>query len=89
MAIQFSFQPPRTNPAVALHLAVEAAEQAVADAVLDASRPLVPVDQGVLAASGRTVRTEHGVAVTYGKDDDGTKTHAPSNQYAVKQHEDL
>lgn len=89
MALVVTYTPPKRNAAVAMHAAVELAEEAAAHALLDASQPLVPVEEGVLKASGRVVRDETGQAVTYGKDDDGDGTHAPSNQYAAIQHEDL
>jgi len=89
MGVSFSYQPPRVDAAALIHTAAKAAEKAVADEVLDQSQPLVPVEYGVLAASGRVVEDTTGTAVTYGRDDDGSAHHAPSNQYAVKQHEDL
>jgi CO/xanthine dehydrogenase Mo-binding subunit len=88
MAVVCSYTPPKRNAAVAMHAAVEAAEHAAAEALLDAAQQLVPVEEGVLKASGRTVRDNTGQAITFGKDDDGDETHAPSNQYAIPQHED-
>lgn len=89
MAVRFTYRPPVVSPAVLIHAAVEGAADAAASALLDASQPLVPVEDGVLKASGRTVRDGHGVAVTYGRDDDGSDKHAASNVYGVIVHEDL
>lgn len=89
MTVLWSYTPPKLNGALLVHAAVSAAEDEAAKAWLDASQQLVPVEEGVLKASGRTMRDSTGVAVTYGKDDDDDGKHAPSNQYVVKQHEDL
>lgn len=88
MSVSFAFQPPRRNVGLLMHLATDAAEDAIVSALLDASQPLVPVEESVLKASGRTGRGETGAYVTYGRDDDGTAKHAPSNQYAVIQEVD-
>jgi hypothetical protein len=88
MAVVCTYTPPKRNAAALMHAAVEAAEHAAAEALLDAAKQLVPVEEGVLKASGRTVRDNTGQAITFGKDDDGDETHAPSNQYAVIQEVD-
>lgn len=93
MAISVTYTPPKRNALVVLAAAAELAVDAVANEVLDEAQPNVPVLDGVMKASGRVVPgdvmgglvTAH---VTYGSDDDGTATHAPSNQYVVEQHED-
>jgi hypothetical protein len=88
MGITFTFTPPARNPAAVLLAASELAEEQAAHALLDASQPLVPVEEGVMRASGRVVPGPVGHAVTYGSDEDGSETHAPSNVYTVRQHED-
>lgn len=82
------FIPPKINPAVRVAAAVETTELLMAKKLLEASLPGVPVEQGTLYESGRVVPTEHGVAVTFGADDDGDESHAPSNHYVLRQHED-
>lgn len=66
--------------------------QQEADAILEASQPLVPVDTGALRASGRTLDVEiHGQVVQsgvfYGGPGEGFER-TPS-QYALRVHEDL
>lgn len=88
MAIRFKYTPPAVNAVEIMLVATPAAAHAGAQLILDAAQPNVPVDQGVMKASGRVVQEGTHAAITYGRDDDGTATHAPSNQYVVKQHED-
>lgn len=88
MPVTFTYTPPKRNAGLLVHEAANAAEDAIAAALLDASQPLVPYEEGVLKASGRTGRDALGAFVTYGRDDDGDGKHAPSNQYVLKQHED-
>lgn len=85
MPISFHYTPPKRDARVLMHEATSAAEDAIVAALLDASQPLVPVEEGVLKASGRTGRDALGAFVTYGRDDDGDEKHAPSNDYAVIQ----
>lgn len=89
MGISFKYVPPKVNALAVLASAAPAAAQAAAQVILNASQPQVPVEEGVLKASGRTVSEGLTSYITYGRDDDGDSKHAPSNQYAVKQHEDL
>jgi len=90
MSVRVTYVPPRLDATLLLRGAAAEAVDAAAHVVLDASQPGVPVEEGVLKASGRVVREDGlSAAITYGRDDDGDGTHAPSNQYAVKQHEDM
>lgn len=88
MGLQFKYTPPKIDARVALAAAGAVGVEAAAQALLDASQPLVPVEEGILKASGRVVGEGLHRSVTYGRDDDGTEHHAPSNQYVVIQHED-
>jgi len=88
MPMSWTFRPPTVEPIARLIASQKITEEAVAHELLALSQPLVPVEEGVLKASGRVVEHDGGFAVTYGLDDDGTDKHAPSNQYAVRQHED-
>ena len=89
MSVAWRYTPPAVNAIPVVRAAAEAAVDAAARIVLDASRDDVPVEEGVLKASGRVVADGLTAAVTYGRDDDGHDGHAPSNQYAVIQHEDM
>lgn len=73
----------------ALAVAVPVALHEGAERILDASQPLVPVEEGILKASGRVEQDGITTVVTYGRDDDGDGTHAPSNQYVIPVHENL
>lgn len=89
MSLRFKYTPPRVDARVELAAAGAVAVEAAAQTLLAASQPLVPVEQGILKASGRVEVDGLHAAVTYGRDDDGTEKHAPSNQYVVPQHESL
>lgn len=89
MSLLVSYVPPRVNAALAVHEVLGEAAKAAADVILDASQPGVPVEEGVLKASGRVVPDGISAVITYGHDNDGGADHAPSNQYAIKQHEDM
>lgn len=89
MPIAWTYQPPKRNASLLMHAAARLAEEAGAEALLGEANRDVPVDTGRLQKSGKvTDAGERGFAVGYGFDDgDGIK--APTDQYAVKQHEDL
>jgi hypothetical protein len=89
MAVSWRYTPPKVNVAAVIAAAAPLASHAAAEHLLEASRGLVPVEEGVLKASGRVVQDESRAVVTYGRDDDGGDGHAPSNQYVIVQHEDL
>jgi len=64
--------------------------------ILKPAQELAPVDTGRMRQSGRIVVHDSGnsavVNVTFGKDDDGDvgfENGAPSNQYVMRQHEDM
>lgn len=88
MAMSFKYTPPAVNAVEVMLVATPLAAKAGAQLILDAAQPNVPVEQGVMKASGRIEAEGNHAVITYGRDDDGTATHAPSNQYVVKQHED-
>lgn len=88
MAVQFKYTPPKIDARLALAAAGAVAVDAAATVLLKASDALVPVEEGILLASGRVETEGLHASVTYGRDDDGTEHHAPSNQYVVPQHED-
>lgn len=88
MAISVGYRPPKVNAAVAISAVAGGALHEGLKVILEAANQNVPVEDGVLLASGRVVSEGTHAAITYGKDDDGGGTHAPSNQYVVKQHED-
>lgn len=104
MAVRFKYTPPKIDARVALAAAGAVAVEAAAQALLDASQPLVPEETGALKASGRVEGEGLHRYVTYGRDDDNTveitgfsddgaaqgrETHAPTNQYVEIQHEDM
>lgn len=89
MAIRFKYTPPKIDARVALAAAGAIGVRAGAETLLAASQGLVPVEDGVLKASGRVETEGLHAAVTYGRDDDGSEHHAPSNQYVIPQHEDM
>jgi hypothetical protein len=83
MAVQFRYVPPKIDAGLVVHGLVKAAETAGAHALLAASQPLVPVDEGTLKASGTVEHDGHGAAVSY-----SATNEADGYNYAAKQHED-
>lgn len=88
MAIKFTYQPPKVDARAVLATVAATAANAGAEQLLRASQPHVPVEEAVLLHSGRVVSDGLHAYVTYGRDDDGTPGHAPSNDYVLVQHED-
>jgi hypothetical protein len=84
MPIEFEYTPPAVNAAVKLEAVKDAAAHAGAEVLLEVSRPGVPVDTGVLQASGEVLPAGPGSAVVRysAKSRDGFN-------YAIKQHEDM
>lgn len=82
--ITWTYTPPAVNAAAKLEAVKDEAAHAGAEALLEASRPDVPVDTGVLQASGEVLPAGPGTAaVRYSaKSKDGF-------DYAIKQHEDM
>jgi hypothetical protein len=68
-----------------------AAQEEEAKAILGVSNERIAVAEGIAQKSGRVVRDDATgtVWITYGRDDDGTATHAPSNSYIERIHEDM
>jgi hypothetical protein len=68
-----------------------AAQEGEARGILAVSNERIPVEAAVAQKSGRVVRDDATgtVWITYGLDNDGTATHAPSNQYIERIHEDV
>lgn len=89
MALTIRVTPPKIDARVRLTAAIPAATKAAADVLLDSSKGGVPVEEGVLKASGRVEQDGRGAYITFGRDDDGDEHHAPSNQYVLVQHEDM
>lgn len=104
MGVRFRYVPPKVDARVAIAAAVPAAEEAGAEALLERSRKLVPVESGRLRDSGRVTPTAGGAVVGYGFDDGeyeivgssgdddapvGRETGAPTYLYAEQEHEDL
>jgi hypothetical protein len=82
MPIEFTYQPPKIDVAALVSARVKAAEIAGAEALLKASEPLVPVDKGVLKASGHVEHSIDGAAVVY-----TAVNPADEYDYAAIQHE--
>lgn len=103
MAVEWRYTPPKLSAIPLVRAATQAAVEAAAQHLLDASRPLVPVESGRLRDSGHV--TPQGVdgelaaaAVGYGIEDDteviGFRDDiavgsSPTAAYAKVQHEDL
>lgn len=80
---------PKVSPSTLLRAAVPFAEDAMAELLLKATLPDVPVETEALKNTGRTVRTELGTAVTFG-DDKPVEAHGgkSTNDYVVIVHSD-
>jgi hypothetical protein len=68
---------------------LDATEEAARDIVLTKSNEYIPIDEAIAEHSGRIVRDGNRIIITYGRDDDGTADHAPSNEYIEVIHEDM
>lgn len=83
MALRVTYTPPKVSAIAVVHAAGEVAVRAGAHIILEASLPLVPVDQGDLKASGKVSSEGLGAAVSY----DGISR--DGYDYGTRQHEDL
>lgn len=81
--IAWTYRPPKLDAGVKLAAVREEAVHAGAEVLLEASRPLVPVDTGALQLSGEVLGIGPGVAAVryYARSKDGFV-------YAIKIHED-
>jgi hypothetical protein len=68
---------------------LDAVEEAAGETILAKADGYIPVDQAVAQRSGRVVRDGERIVVTFGRDDDGSANHAPSNTYIEILHEDM
>lgn len=89
MGIAWSYTPPAVNAIPVVAAAAALAAEAGAKVVLAEAQRLIPVDTGTARDSGRVVMDGAEAYWTFGKDDDGSEGHAPSNQYIVPLHEHI
>lgn len=84
MSVSWTYTPPSLDGLAVITGAAEAAVEQAAQAVLEESQRLVPVDTGALKDSGRVTRDGLEAVISYGEED-------PANTaaYAVAQHERL
>lgn len=82
MPVVFTYQPPKIDGAALVHGLVKAAELAGAEVLLKAAEPLVPVDKGVLVASGKVEHGPDGATVSF-----SATNPADGYNYAAIQHE--
>lgn len=86
MPIVFDYTPPKVNAGAAMEAVKETAVHAGAATLLQASKPLVPVDTGQMRDSGHVVEEAPGVAaVVYTR----TPDEGGDFNVAALQHEDM
>jgi hypothetical protein len=82
MSLIVKYIPPKINAAAAIAAAAPVATRAGAEHLLEASRPLVPVDTGEMQASGKVTQDGKDAQVSY------SRTGEDGYNVAARQHED-
>ena len=81
--IQFRYTPPKLDARLVLNVAGVGAVRAVAEMILDASQPEVPVEEGDLKASGHIEQVGLHARIIY------DAVSPEGYPYGIRQHEDL